>query len=111
MGDRTAPTIQMSPHSANQVRRFFLRNSSQLLTTANLLACPNGFAMRCVTMSGNEECINEKFVCDGIDHCKNQEDELNCGKIRFPTFNLACLVDFTLYTEVHFFKSVEYLNF
>ena len=35
------------------------------------MKCPNSF------------CLEIRLVCDGEKHCKNGEDELNCGKLKY----------------------------
>lgn len=41
-----------------------------------------------VTCESTGECIPETFVCDGINDCAEDEDEMDCGCI--PLKNLMC---------------------
>ncbi|XP_033752468.1 G-protein coupled receptor GRL101-like isoform X2 [Pecten maximus] len=51
-----------------------LQNCETFSCPANFMKCPNSF------------CIHARFLCDGVPHCPNSEDEINCDSFTCPGY-------------------------
>ena len=55
--------------------QMYASTNMALLSISESFTCPVDY-FKCE----NAFCLANRFICDGIKHCKNGEDEYNCGK-------------------------------